>query len=228
MHRLRDRREPGEKALGRRARRDRFAGDDDQDDLEAELQDLCVAEAVRPRLDEQRRLAELCRRAAVGARWRGHHDEPEREGDEREEKDEHERIRHEPPDDALGGRADVPRGGWRDRVRSKPGVGLAYRVGVFLAGLLFIILGFALAVLPGPLTIPPVHLGRWLWSTEFRFAQRFFESFKRKAREAWAHAKQHPLSSAAITLGGIAAAVAVAWAVKHFGLVAKAQDAVGL
>jgi Putative transmembrane protein (PGPGW) len=132
------------------------------------------------------------------------------------------------PDDGLGRPVEVPRGSRRDRIRSKPGLAQAYRVGVFLAGLLFIVLGVALAVLPGPLTIPPVLLGLWIWSTEFRFAKRFFESFKRKAREAWAHAQRHPASSALITIGGLVAAGAAIWAVGHFELVAKAKDAVGL
>jgi hypothetical protein len=131
-------------------------------------------------------------------------------------------------DDGLAQPAAVPKGGRRDRVRSKPGVGQAYRVGVFIAGLLCIALGFALAVLPGPLTIPPVLLGLWIWSTEFRFAERFFDSFKRKAREAWSHAKVHPASSAAITIGGLAAAGAAMWAVSHYELVAKGKDAIGV
>jgi uncharacterized membrane protein YbaN (DUF454 family) len=113
-------------------------------------------------------------------------------------------------------------------VRAKPGVGHAYRVGVFIAGLLCIGLGFALAVLPGPLTIPPVLLGLWIWSTEFRFAERLFDSFKSKAKEAWSHAKAHPASSAAITIGGLAAAGAAMWAVSHFELIAKSKDAVGI
>jgi uncharacterized membrane protein YbaN (DUF454 family) len=131
-------------------------------------------------------------------------------------------------DDGLGRPSQVPRDDWRARVRSKPGLGQAYRVGVFVVGLLFIALGVGLAVLPGPLTIPPVLLGLWIWSTEFRFAQRLFESFKQKAREAWAHARQHPVSSAAITIGGLVAAGLAVWAVSHFELVAKAKDAVGL
>ncbi len=131
-------------------------------------------------------------------------------------------------DDGLGRPAAVPEGGWRDRVRSKPGVGHAYRVGVFVAGLVCIALGFALAVLPGPLTIPPVLLGLWIWSTEFRFAERLFETFKHKARDAWAHAKRHPASSAAITIGGLAAAAAAMWAVSHYELVAKGKDAIGV
>ena len=128
-------------------------------------------------------------------------------------------------DDGLGEPTKVPRGSRRDRIRSKPGVGQAYRVAVFLVGLLFIAAGIALAVLPGPLTIPPVLLGLWIWSTEFRFAERFFDSFKEKAREAWAHAQRHPVSSAAITVGGLIAAGAAFWAVGHFDLVDRAKTA---
>ena len=131
-------------------------------------------------------------------------------------------------DDGLGKPAPVPRGGWRDRVRSKPGASQVYRVGVFVAGLLFIALGFGLAVLPGPLTIPPVLLGLWIWSTEFRFAERFFDSFKRKAQDAWAHAKAHPASSAAITVGGLAAAGVAMWVVAHYELVARGKDTIGM
>ena len=130
--------------------------------------------------------------------------------------------------DGLGRAATVPRGGWRDRVRSKPGLAQLYRVGVFVAGLLFVALGVALAVLPGPLTIPPVLLGLWIWSTEFEWARRFFVSFKKKARDAWSHAKQHPVSSALITVGGLAAAGAAFWAVGHYQLVDRLKDALGV
>src|SRR5918997_6083233 len=105
--------------------------------------------------------------------------------------------------DGLGDPVEVPRHGWRDRVRSKPGVREAYRVAIFAAGLLCIAAGVALMVLPGPLTIPPVLLGLWIWSTEFRFAERFFDASKKKAREAWSHAKHHPVSSAGLTIGGL-------------------------
>ena len=110
-------------------------------------------------------------------------------------------------------------------MRSKPGVGHAYRVGVFIVGLLLIALGIGLAVLPGPLTIPPVLLGLWIWSTEFRFAERFFDSFKRKGQEAWAHAKAHPTRASAVTVAGLAAAGAAMWAVTHYQLIDKAKDA---
>ena len=124
--------------------------------------------------------------------------------------------------------AKVPRGGWRDRIRSKPGIGLLYRIGVFVLGLACIGVGFALAVFPGPLTIPPVLLGLWIWSTEFLFAQKLFERFREKAREAWAHAKRHPVLDATITVGGLVGAGIAMWAVSHFQLIDKAREYVGL
>lgn len=132
------------------------------------------------------------------------------------------------PGDGLGRPAVVPRGGRRDRIRSKPGLGQAYRLAVFLAGLVCIAFGVALAVLPGPLTIPPILLGLWIWSTEFRFAQRFFDRFKARARDAWAHAKRHPRSSALVTAGGLVAAGVAMWAVVRFELVDQARNATGI
>ena len=132
-----------------------------------------------------------------------------------------------PAEDAVEP-AKVPRGGWRDRVRSKPGIGLAYRVAVFVVGLACIGVGFALAVFPGPLTIPPVLLGLWIWSTEFRFAQKLFERFRLKAKDAWEHAKRHPVLDATITIGGLIGAGVAMWAVSHYQLIDKARDYVGV
>ena len=129
--------------------------------------------------------------------------------------------------DGLGQPRPVPPGSWRDRIRHKPGLAVVWRVGVFLAGLLCVALGFALAVLPGPLTIPPMLLGLWVWSTEFEWARRFFAAFRRKARDAWAHARQHPVSSLAVTVGGLAAAAVAVWAIGHFSLVERAREALG-
>lgn len=129
--------------------------------------------------------------------------------------------------DGLGTPRPVPPGSWRDRIRRKAGLATLYRAGVFVVGLMFVMLGLALTVLPGPLTIPPVLAGLWVWSTEFAWAARFFATFARKARETWAHARQHPVSSAALTLGGLAVAGTAFWAVGHFDLVDTAMEALG-
>jgi hypothetical protein len=130
--------------------------------------------------------------------------------------------------DGLGPPVAVAKGSWRDRIRTKPGLAQVWRIGVFVVGLLCVALGVALAVLPGPLTIPPVLLGLWVWSTEFRWARRFFDTFKEKARTTWAHAKRHPVSSTVITAGGLAAAAVAFWAVGHFQVVDRTKEAMGL
>lgn len=130
--------------------------------------------------------------------------------------------------DALGGERPAPRGSFRDRMRKNPGVRPFWRVGVFVLGLVLIVGGFALVVLPGPLTIPPVLLGLWIWSTEFTWAHRFFEPFKEKGEEAWDHAKRHPVSSAFFTILGLVLAAAAIWATNHYGLVGRGRDFIGL
>lgn len=130
--------------------------------------------------------------------------------------------------DGLGQPRPVEPGTFRARVHANRSVALAWQIGVFVAGLLFVALGLALTVLPGPLTIPPVLLGLWVWSTEFEWARRFFATFSRKARDAWAHARQHPVRSVAVTAGGLAAAGVAFWAVGRFELVDQVTTALGL
>ena len=130
--------------------------------------------------------------------------------------------------DGLSKPRPVKPGSFRERMHSRPGLLLPWRITVFVLGLLFVLLGIALTALPGPLTIPPVLVGLWIWSTEFDWARRFFLAFRRKAEDAWSHAKHHPASSAAITVGGLVAAAAVFWAVGHYGLVDRLKELVGL
>ncbi len=66
-----------------------------------------------------------------------------------------------------------------------------------------------------------------MWSTEFEWARRFLVAFRRQARDTWAHATQHPVRSAAMTVGGLIAAGAVLWAACHVDLVDRALAAVG-
>jgi len=131
--------------------------------------------------------------------------------------------------DLLGGERPVERGSWRDRMRSRSlVVHYVWRFGVLLVGLACIVTGLALSVLPGPLTIPPVLLGLWIWSTEFEWAHRLFAVFQKKGKEAWEHAKRRPVSSAVITVGGLVLAGVAIWAANHFHLVDQVRELLGL
>ena len=113
---------------------------------------------------------------------------------------------------------------WRSRIRQRSVLGPLWRGAVFLAGLLCIVAGGVLAVLPGPLTIPPILLGLYLWSTEFAWARRIFGIFRTKGRRAWQHARRHPVGAGALTGGGLFLAAAAMWTVGHFHLVAWVGD----
>lgn len=104
----------------------------------------------------------------------------------------------------------------------------ARKVVLFVAGLLLILLGGALVVLPGPLTIPPIVLGVWLWSLEFEWADRLAGPVRERGQHAWAQAKQKPVLTTIISVAGIAGAVAMVWAVQAYGLVDRGRELVGL
>ncbi|MGI8537489.1 MAG: PGPGW domain-containing protein [Mycobacteriales bacterium] len=118
--------------------------------------------------------------------------------------------------------------GWRARLRRTPGGTQLLQVLVFVAGLLFILLGLALAALPGPLTIPPILVGVYIWSTEFAWADRLLERAKKRAREAWGKAKKRPVLSALVTVGGLIALGVGIYLVSRFDLVARGTDLIGL
>lgn len=95
-------------------------------------------------------------------------------------------------------------------------------------GTAFIALGFALVVLPGPLTIPPILLGLYILSTEFAWADRLLDRAKASAREAWDNARRRPVGSAVVTAGGLAIAGVVLWAIGRYDLVARAREVIGV
>ncbi len=118
--------------------------------------------------------------------------------------------------------------GWRARLRRTPGGAQLLKVVVFVVGLAFILLGCALIVAPGPLTIPPILLGLWLWSTEFAWADRLLDRAKDSARAAWADAQRRPVLSALLTVGGLIGLGVALWAIARYELVARLLAAVGL
>lgn len=96
-------------------------------------------------------------------------------------------------------------------------------MGVFVVGLVLVVLGFVFPFLPGP-----VLLGLWIWSTEFPFAQRLLQSVKLRANDARERAHAHPVASTLLTLGGLAVAGAATSAVIHYELIEKGRDAAGI
>jgi hypothetical protein len=91
----------------------------------------------------------------------------------------------------------------RDRIRRLPAGEVIVHVGVFLLGALLILTGLLLAVLPGPLTIPPILLGLVVWSMEFDFAERWLDPIERRAQQAWDAAKTRPWRTGFITGAGL-------------------------
>jgi uncharacterized membrane protein YbaN (DUF454 family) len=118
--------------------------------------------------------------------------------------------------------------GWRARLRRTPGGGLLLRALVFVAGLFFVVLGLVLIVLPGPLTIPPILLGVWIWSTEFSWAHRLLARARRSAQTAWEQARQRPFWSALVTVGGLVAFGVGIYLAGRYDLVDRARTYVGL
>jgi hypothetical protein len=103
--------------------------------------------------------------------------------------------------------------GWKNRVKAKRGTRYTYQAAVFLLGLLVILACLGLwTFLPAPLAIPPMLIGVWIWSTEFRFADRLLAWLKDKAQAGRANAKKHPVKFGLITAAGFLLAAAGYWA----------------
>jgi hypothetical protein len=102
------------------------------------------------------------------------------------------------------------------------------RIVLFVAGLLLIITGLVLVVLPGPLTIPPVLAGLWLWSLEFEFARRWLRPVRARSAEVWAAARQKPVHTSVVTVLGLIGAGLMIWAALRYDLLDRGRDLVGL
>jgi uncharacterized membrane protein YbaN (DUF454 family) len=101
------------------------------------------------------------------------------------------------------------------------------RVVVFVAGLLLIVTGLVLVVLPGPLTIPPILLGLWLWAREFEFARRWLRPVRAKAVLARARAREHPVHTTVVTVLGLVGAAVVVWAGVRYDVVGRLVGSAG-
>jgi hypothetical protein len=95
----------------------------------------------------------------------------------------------------------------RARMKRRRSTEKVWQAIVFFAGLFFIVLGGVLVIFPGPLTIPPILLGLWIWATEFEPAERLLDRFQEKAKQGWEEVKEHPIRAGLITAAGIAGLV---------------------
>lgn len=120
------------------------------------------------------------------------------------------------------------RTGVRARLRRTAGGRQFLRVFVFVSGLLFILLGLALIALPGPLTIPPILLGLYIWATEFPWADRLLQRAKKSAREALDQARRKPVTTGLVTGSGLVALGVAVYVISRYDLVSQAREAVGL
>ena len=121
-----------------------------------------------------------------------------------------------------------PLWGWKKPMRRTPGGASAVKAIVFISGLFFILLGLALAALPGPLTIPPILLGLYIWSTEFAWADRLLDRAKASGMEAWERAKRKPVLTALVTISGLVAFGIGLWLTYRYDLIERAKAFAGL
>jgi uncharacterized membrane protein YbaN (DUF454 family) len=102
------------------------------------------------------------------------------------------------------------------------------RVVLFVAGLLLIVTGLVLIVLPGPLTIPPILLGLWLWSLEFEFARHWLRPVKEKGAAAWDQAQEKPVHTSVVTVLGLVGAAVLIWAALRYDWLDRGRELIGL
>jgi Putative transmembrane protein (PGPGW) len=102
------------------------------------------------------------------------------------------------------------------------------RVTLFVAGLLLIVTGLVLVVLPGPLTIPPILLGLWLWSLEFEFARHWLRPIRAKGTVAWGQAKEKPVHTAVVTALGLVGAALLIWMAVRYDLFDRGRELLSL
>ena len=90
---------------------------------------------------------------------------------------------------------------------------------MFLLGAGLVFVGLLLVVLPGPLTIPPVLAGLFVWSLEFEFAERLLAHAGRSATTAWQVTRRRPWRTGLATAAGLVVAVAAGVGISRYGVV---------
>ncbi len=102
----------------------------------------------------------------------------------------------------------------RERVRSKPGGRIAWRIGATLVGVAVVVIGIVLLPLPGPGWLI-IFAGLGILATEYEWAARLLRFARAKVSEwtRWVATRSRPMQ-ALIWLAGLlvlAALLAAAW-----------------
>ncbi|MGV1004185.1 MAG: PGPGW domain-containing protein [Candidatus Nanopelagicales bacterium] len=110
-------------------------------------------------------------------------------------------------------------GALRERIRQRPALDTAWRVGVFTLGSTLLVAGAIMFVIPGP-GFATIILGLVVLASEFAWASRALDPVKAAAERAAESARdprrRHMAFVAAAVLGVVAAVVAI-WYLSHFG-----------
>ncbi|GGY49410.1 TIGR02611 family protein [Streptomyces omiyaensis] len=106
-------------------------------------------------------------------------------------------------------------------IKSRRGLHLSWRVGVFIVGLAVIGAGILMLVFPGPGWLV-IFAGMAIWATEFDWAQKVLRWTKRKVTEAAQRALDPKVRRRNITLtviGAVIVAALLGWYLWKFGIV---------
>lgn len=109
---------------------------------------------------------------------------------------------------------------FRERIRSRPLLDTAWRVGVFTLGVTLVAAGLVMFVIPGP-GFATVILGLVVLASEFAWASRALDPVKAAARRASEAALDPRRRRRNLILAGIAGAIAAAalsWYLRYYGL----------
>lgn len=105
----------------------------------------------------------------------------------------------------------VDRWAWRQRLRARPHTRITLRIVVGTLGTLLILAGFVTGPIPGPGGVPLVLLGLAVWSSEFRWAHRLMNRFRRVLQQLRRWPRRRKIVA-------IAAALVIGWAALYAGL----------
>jgi uncharacterized protein (TIGR02611 family) len=93
-------------------------------------------------------------------------------------------LEHRDQDPGVLARVSQRAKGLRSWVYERPGGAQAWRIGIALSGLVVIIVGIVLLVVPGPGWVV-IFAGLGIWATEFAWAKSLLR-FVRRTVDAWA------------------------------------------